>query len=219
MIRCPYCSNIFHAVIDTSNQPWNRKILETPHFIVVPTLGAIVEGWILVISKRHVVSMGALTEEELGELNDLITRVRDLIKSLYGSAVVFEHGPACDGTTFGCGVDHAHFHIITIELAVTPLIDKELAGKVMWKPSYNLMYLSDMHLNSKSYLYIVENKSNQGKVACLDSIPSQLLRRVIARHLGIPELYDYREHAFYDNVVATLCRLEKAFRKEPCLMS
>ncbi len=39
--------------------PWDQVLLETANFVVVPTIGAIVEGWLLVVSKEGLVCMGA----------------------------------------------------------------------------------------------------------------------------------------------------------------
>jgi diadenosine tetraphosphate (Ap4A) HIT family hydrolase len=207
MRECEYCKNIFSLNADTPKQPWNTVLYETPNFVVVPTTGAMVEGWILIISKRHVPAMGALTLEELSELNELFGKMRHLIKSVYGAAVVFEHGPICGGTTFGCGIDHAHFHIVPIKNQLIPLVEKALEGSPNWTTVENVQDLSIVYSMGIPYLYISENGSDRGYVAGLLNVPSQFMRRVIASELGIPSLYDYKEHKFRSNVVSTLRQL------------
>jgi diadenosine tetraphosphate (Ap4A) HIT family hydrolase len=199
-------------------EPWNKVIHETPSFVVTPTVGALKEGWTLIISKRHVPAIGALTEEELAELSDLVINARGVTRSIYGSAVIFEHGPACEGTSFGCGVDHAHLHVVPLKIALRPLVEKELKSAVIWETMANIRNLSKIHLEKKSYLYILENDREYGIVACLRNIPSQLMRLIIAKSLGIPELYDYRKYRFRNNVIATLDRLETAYIEKPCLV-
>jgi len=210
-VTCAYCSNILSTREKYPSEPWNKVFDETPCFVVAPTIGALVEGWVLIISKRHVPCMGALTREELGELEEVVVRIRGLTRSIYGSAVVFEHGPTCDGTTFGCGIDHAHFHVIPLQVPLSPLVERELGSSVVWNPIRHFKDLATIYQRKLSYLYLLENDRTQGSVACLHDIPSQFMRRVIAGHLGIPDLYDYRRHDFRQNVIKTLRRMEPAY--------
>lgn len=215
---CAYCSNILSSMAQPSVEPWNKVTYETSSFVISPTAGALIEGWVLIISKRHVPAMGALIERELCELNGLIIRTKNVMESTYGSVVIFEHGPACEGTTFGCGIDHAHFHVVPLRIALAPLIEKELGSPVKWETITDLRDLSKIHLKKASYLYILENDTDQGRVTCLCNIPSQFMRRIIANSLGAPHLYDYRKYKFRQNAIATLHRLEAAYNEEPCLV-
>lgn len=215
---CPLCSNILSKIKQPPAEPWNEILHEAPSFVVTPTVGALVEGWILIISKRHVPAMGALPEEELYELNELVPRIKWIMQSIYGSVAIFEHGPACEGTTFGCGVDHAHFHVIPLQVALTPLIEEKLESPIIWENVTDIRDLSKIHLKKLSYLYILENDQSQGSIARLNNLPSQFTRRLIADFLGIPNLYDYRRYQFTQNVIETLRRLEVSHSSKPqCL--
>lgn len=216
---CAYCSNILSSTSQPPVEPWNKVIYETSSFVVTPTVGALIESWVLIISKRHVPAMGALTREELCELNGLVMKIKNLMESTYDSVVIFEHGPACEGTTFGCGVDHAHFHAVPLRIASAHLIEKELGSPVKWETLADIRDLSKIHLKGASYLYILENDTNQGRVTCPGNIPSQFMRRIIANFLGIPHLYDYRKYKFRQNAIATLRRLEAAYNEEPRLVA
>lgn len=215
---CAYCSNILSPTAQPPAEPWDKVIHETPSFVVTPTIGALIGGWALIISKRHVPAMGALPERELCELSELVQRTKNVMEPTYGSVVVFEHGPACDGTTFGCGIDHAHFHVVPLRIRLAPLIEKESGSPVKWETVADIRDLSQIHLNEASYLYILENDTTQGRVTCPYNIPSQFMRRVIANALGVPHLYDYKKYEFRQNAVATSRRLEAAYSEEPCLV-
>jgi diadenosine tetraphosphate (Ap4A) HIT family hydrolase len=208
MGECAYCVNILSPKTHILKEPWDTVLWETPSFVVVPTVGALVEGWVLIISKRHVPAMGALTLQELFELEEVVARVRYLVRSTYGSAAVFEHGPACEGTTFGCGVDHAHFHIVPLNIPLTPLVGKALGQSPTWATVEAVREVAVIHSMGVPYLYILENDSDRGFVAGALDIPSQFMRRIIASELGIPNLYDYKQHKFRDNVVSTVSRLK-----------
>lgn len=215
---CAYCSNILSSTRQTPTRPWNKVIYETSSFVITPTVGALIEGWALIISKRHVPAMGALTQSELTELSELALKTRNLMRATYGSAVIFEHGPACAGTAFGCGIDHAHFHIVPLHIALAPLVEKDLRQPVEWEVIADVRDLSGIHMRKKSYLYILEDDKTQGIAVCLLDIPSQYIRRLIARYLEIPHLYNYRKYKFRQNAITTFNRLETAFNKEACLV-
>jgi len=216
--HCTYCRNIFSSMIQDQREPWDKIIHETSGFVVTPTVGALIEGWTLIISRRHVPAMGALTEEEFYELKDLVVRVRNLVEQEYGNTIIFEHGPACEGTNFGCGIDHAHFHVVPLSISIAPLVEVELESNLMWETIADLRDLSKIHQKGISYLYILENGTNRGILARLQDIPSQFMRRLIASLLGIPNLYDYREYSFRQNVVETSRRLVAAYNKDKCLV-
>jgi len=212
--KCAYCSNILTSTAHTQLEPWDKILHETSNFVVTSTVGALVEGWTLIISKRHVPAMGALTEVELSELQQLVIKVRNLMESHYGFVVMFEHGPACEGTAFGCGIDHAHLHVVPLQITLAPLVEHELQFHIMWETIADVRNLSQIHQQRVSYLYILENSRSEGKVIRLQNIPSQFMRRVIANYLGIPHLYDYRRYKFRQNVVAALQRLETVYNEE-----
>lgn len=210
MRQCAYCQNILSSSGSPFRQPWDMILHETPSYVVVPTLGAFVEGWVLIVSKRHVPAMGALMLDELQELSRLMTEVRATMKSTYGSAAVFEHGPVCGGTPFGCGVDHAHLHVVPVHTRLVPLIEKQLGQAPQWRSMRGPEDLHEMHSAGVSYLYVVENGQDGGWASGILDAPSQFMRRVLANQLGIPNLYDYRKYPFRDTVISTVRRLKRA---------
>jgi len=216
--HCAYCENILSSTIKEQREPWDKIIYETSSFVLTPTVGALIEGWTLIISKRHVPAMGALTDEELSELNELVIRVRNQVEQEYGCTTIFEHGPACKGTTFGCGIDHAHFHVVPLSIPIASLAEKELESPFIWENMTDLHDLSKINREGISYIYVMENSTNQGIIARLKDIPSQFMRRVIANFLGIPNLYDYHEYSFRENAIATVERLSPAFQRDKCLV-
>ena len=56
-MKCPFCeldkSKIYNTILD-----------ESKYFYITPTLGSLVDGYILIISKSHINSMSLLTKEE-----------------------------------------------------------------------------------------------------------------------------------------------------------
>lgn len=60
MKDCPFC-NINKEKLE------NTILEETKHFYIMPSLDSLVDGYILIISKKHINSMASLTKEEHSE--------------------------------------------------------------------------------------------------------------------------------------------------------
>jgi diadenosine tetraphosphate (Ap4A) HIT family hydrolase len=89
-----------------------RLILSTEFCFVVPTIGQIVEGYCLVFPKRPVLNLTELSAEEKEDFVMTTERVWGAVDECYGSPILFEHGAVPTEPTVGCGVNHAHLHIV-----------------------------------------------------------------------------------------------------------
>lgn len=70
-IDCPFCD------VDKTKLE-NTVLEETKYFYITPSLGAIVEGYILIIVKRHIKAMSELNKEEIEEYEFLIEKYRKI---------------------------------------------------------------------------------------------------------------------------------------------
>jgi histidine triad (HIT) family protein len=69
-----------------------------------------VRGHVLVIPKRHVLSFHELTGEELSEIQEIVQRVHELEKELYGTSSYLLLQK--NGQEAGQSVPHVHFHYL-----------------------------------------------------------------------------------------------------------
>ncbi len=207
--KCGYCDSILNLRVNTV--PCDEVLFESTNHIVTTSLGAFIEGWTLVISKRHVTSMSRLSASEIQELSSFVPDVRKRVEQVYGPTVVFEHGSLEPGTHFGCGIDHGHIHIVPFEDSILPFINKEFLG-IQWR---KLQRLEDIALENKSYLFVIDRGEKNGVISNPKSIPSQFMRRVLAKYLGIPEYFDYHQYSFYENASATCQSLRQVFDPAP----
>src|SRR5574344_919777 len=101
---CKFCNstaNIYDEVID-----------ETKYFTIKPSLGSLVDGYLLIISKRHITSMSQLTSNEKKEYFEIIEKYREKFHDIYGAyPIIFEHGTINEKTS-ASSVTHAHTHIV-----------------------------------------------------------------------------------------------------------
>ncbi len=111
MVECTFCDLINGK---DRGDYYNRILYENNSFIVVPALGAIVEGYLLVISKRHIGSMCYLNENEKTDYIQILNVMREVMKGIYNTyPIIFEHGTAHNEVhTSASSIDHAHAHIV-----------------------------------------------------------------------------------------------------------
>ena len=85
---------------------WDR-ILRTPNWDVVHAFGTSVEGWLVIVARRHVESVSELTDDEAVGLGTLIRNVSAALHEVVGCAKTYvaqyaEHPEHA----------HVHFHVI-----------------------------------------------------------------------------------------------------------
>ena len=211
--RCGYCANFLNPeILLIQRDPWDTVLYESDNFVVVPTLGAIVEGWLLIVTKQHILCMGALQHSVLEELQSVIDFVYTVLSSVYLPPTVFEHGPCTAGENVGCGVDHAHLHVVPLQfdLLESAKYSSELHDLKWTQTPSGLHDIQDLYSQMKSYLYI-KSPSSASYVCPVSMIPCQSLRRIIAKESGLESRYDYRKHPFTKNVQATVSALNIIF--------
>jgi ATP adenylyltransferase len=171
-------------------EPWDEVLYASESFVVVPTAGAVVEGWVLIVPKVYRLSYGELDRHLLSELAEVLSKTRAVVEGVYGSSMVFEHGPSEPDQPTGCTVDHAHLHVL-------PSVGNLEAGAVaylpdlLFEPVDGVQGLAAFQERGIPYLYV-----DQGipKAASYTTVPSQLLRRVVADAVGKDEEFDWRSH-------------------------
>ncbi len=120
--NCEFCSELNEHSLDSSFLKIysglidNRVIFETAKFRVLPTLGQMFQNSLLIVSKEHIETMAKFDNESLEELNNLYSVLKNKLSSL-GSVIGFEHGAYCENGG-GCGIYHAHIHIIPLPSSV-----------------------------------------------------------------------------------------------------
>lgn len=191
-----------------STQSWDKILFQSRNFAVFPTLGALVEGWLLIVPKDHILCLGALSWELHSELDELRSRVSLALEACYGSVTVFEHGPAQPCHLVGCGVDHAHLHMLPTQVDLIEGAKEIFPGPLKWERLSRLQETTRLYEAGLPYLY-VEQSRGTGYVTTHPNLQSQMFRKVIARHIGRPERYDWRQFPEEANILSTISRLEQ----------
>ena len=172
--RCPFCDR--GALED-------RLILESPNFAVIPTKGQILDGYVLIIPKRHTICFGDLSESEMDEAVMVLQRVRNAVAAAYGQApIVFEHG------IVGQTVKHAHLHVVP---TAVDLLARIVADFPEYQKVSTLAAVQETFQREGPYLYY-ENAAGEKHVFRIFKWP-QYLRLVLAEEVGHPERGDWKK--------------------------
>ena len=195
--NCTFC-NIDITKIE------NTIIEETKYFYVTPSIGSIVNGYLLIISKRHINSMSELNKEELQEYEQLIEKYRRLFKSIYQKyPIIFEHGtPNLEDNIKASSVTHAHTHIVNHNYKNEDLVLNKLNFK-------KIKSLGELN-SDKNYIFYI-NQSNDIYVTNNFKPISQMMRIIIADDLDIRNKYDWRQNSFENNVVLTINNIKEYY--------
>ena len=177
-------------------QPYQRRvILENDAFVVIPSLGALNDGHVLLCPKTHARSFAALGKTVNDELDKQFVQIKRAIIRLlnrhYGLQVhQFEHGMAAIGNHIPCTVDHAHLHFV-------PLPDSSpvnFNGGISWQSQTSaLKTLASKAENLKYLLYESPNGKAQLQCGPAGSFPSQSMRRLFALSMGNTKNWNWRE--------------------------
>lgn len=166
-MSCIFCT------LDKSKRE-NTILEETTYFYVIPAVGSLVVGYILILCKRHIYSMAELNNKEQKEYENLIEKYRNIFKNIYKKyPIVFEHGsPNIENKTKANSIDHAHTHIVNYQYKNEEKIIKNLNF-------YPIGELTQLTKKQNYILYINPNKV----IYMATNFPSisQLMRLVMAK--------------------------------------
>lgn len=192
-MKCIFC-DIDHSKIE------NTIIEETKYFYILPTLGSLVDGYILIVTKRHINSMSELNENELIEYKNIIDKYQNLFKKIYNKTpIVFEHGtPNQNSEMKANSVTHAHTHIVNINFSN----EKEILEK------YNFKEINDFKEINKNINYIKYISNNKIYITYNFPSVSQLMRILIAEELNYKDKFDWKKERFDENIISTIERIK-----------
>lgn len=186
---------------------YNEPLFQSSNFKVIPSLGSLVEGWLLIIPNSTYISIGEMDYQLKNELFELQKEVEEVLRSEYGSVVTFEHGPRDQSLTVGCGVDYAHLHLIPINYDLINGVQKFLGLNFDWKVIDDLR---DVTLSKKdlSYLYY-KNQQGSSFITYKSNFQSQLFRKVVAHYLNISFEFDWKKYPKFENIQMTINHLRR----------
>ena len=196
--------------------PETRFVHSTENFCVFPSVGQLVDGYLLVVPKDHYGTFDELPTQLVAELADTSERVRAVLSKIYGPCISYEHG-ARGPLNGGCGIYHAHLHVVPLTKVTDPIHALKLRF-----PHVELTHMNEMSKRGaglSSYLFYQDSKA---RLYLFDTgpLPSQYMRKLLADSLGIQD-WDWRSAGREERLLATIRQLSKQFSdtKESALTS
>lgn len=202
---CRLCTALSN---EGSQRPENYILLKSKHFAVMPTLGQLVEGWVMVVSFKHKKSIRYHTSEELLDLNNILKRTVNAVQNIYGPTLIFEHGPS-DITMLhgGCCISHTHIHVVPFRFRNNFLSNIPFNSNLCC----SIEELPSIIAPESSYLLVGfgENLTMLNLYPVNEPLPRQFLRRVLAFTIGNNDSWDWRQFHFMENVLRTIAKISQ----------
>ncbi len=165
-----------------------RIIAETSNWYLIATLGQITDGgYALIIPKRHVPCVGAMKEQEIIKIDNILHIASNSIETEYGvRPIVFEHG------VVGQTIQHAHLHLLPAKIRLCGRIYRDFPNaQICFLDSLKLLRWIYDAMGGKKYLFW-STPENLLKIALDPPAPLQYLRTIVAEILGRPERGNWR---------------------------
>lgn len=206
MEGCAFCNDL-HRGESAQESIANRILHETENFLVFPSLGQIVEGYLLIASKAHYISIGAMPSGLYDEFDGMKEKVKKVLTENYSVPLFFEHGAASKYKRAGCCIEHMHLHAVPVQMNITDFLAEHFEHIRI--NSYES--LKEAYKKEISYLYVEDNDGERHLFPVREAVPSQYIRKVIASRLGMPERWDWRVYQGMEEIKNTLKKLNGKF--------
>ena len=183
---CRFCNIAYGGEMAFRKE--NTKIAESNKYFAISSVGALVEGWTLVIPKKHSCSMKNVYADK--DFVEFTNEMVQILQKQYGHIIAFEHGPNREGSETSCGTDHAHIHLVPYHSLLKSLAKTNLE----WQDCATTE-ISNQVGNSEYLFYCEPSDGWQnplGKLHILQTPISQFFRKMIAIDQGNEEKYNYK---------------------------
>lgn len=191
------------------NKDFDEDLGRYTEAAIIPTRGAFLPEWLLVVPRTPCLSIAELDKIERDRILAIAADVSNQISSRSGSFVIFEHGPSRRQTLMGCGVDQAHLHVVGGE---PNLIDRLIdhVSEASWSTVDHADPWAELPSGSD---YLMIRNDQRSVRAIIDNPVSQRLRRALADVVGHGEEWNYRSHPNVQIARQTKAMFRNAFVK------
>jgi len=166
---CALCVAVADAARSKEPFLYNIKLAETDNFVVLPSLGPLVPGHVMVVSKTHCASLSSMGADAIEEYESLAARLRHAPLLRGSDALEAEHGSTADDKAGAC-VIHTHVHWIP---GVGRFLE-EFQRRLSLRAEARLV-----ELISKAEPYIFARAGAIQVIFHARGLPSQTIRRIL----------------------------------------
>jgi len=180
----------------------DEPFAENRDYFAVASIGAFIEGWTLIVPKKHQLSMRNCFDDQ--NMVTLVSDVSERLMRQYGSVVTFEHGSNAEGSATACGTDHAHLHLVPLKESLVSDLNNSGMDWLRCSTSEIVSIAGD-----KEYLFYADLKLNsswvnpEGYLHVLERPISQYFRQLLAKRFDCSAQSDYKLFPFLQNSIQT----------------
>lgn len=187
-----------------------RILYESENFYVMVSLGPIIEGYLLIVTKKHIGSCLNLPVEYLVEFLEVKSLVKEVLIENYGSCIFYEHGKIGSSLKFNNSSQHcyhAHMHCVPVKINMNEIVNKDF--------EYNYFTsFKDAHeklCKIEKYLYIEDGSLNV--YTPTQNIRKQYLRWILSILIGKEDKWNWIENQNWNIIYETIKRLKPYFNE------
>jgi ATP adenylyltransferase len=195
---CAFCSQIAghresNAIEAILGSDWSRRpiLLESAHAVVMPSIGALSAGHVLVCPRAHIRGTATARTEIAVDIERLTRSSRERLEGLATPIHGFEHGSSLRGPSIACSVEHAHLHLVPADVDIRP----QLLTFTTWEDASGSPHDLAQQTSGREYLLYLAPTGERWLAMTDTGFPSQILRRVFADALGMGSQWNWRVHA------------------------
>lgn len=190
---CRFCT-----LRDTLHPPdWDKSLVCDGNVNVIPTKGAIVAPWLLIVPTSHVPSAALLPYQEKLSVGRLIGSIRQMAASAGQKLVIFENGSPYFGADISCGIEHVHIHMVVLDFDLIGELHSHLPKKEEGLEPWSSL----ANLPNTPYIYV--DDGNDQVYFDASNAPSQFVRQLVANALGCADEFHYDLFPHLENAILT----------------
>ena len=186
---------------DLSGEPTN-ELLYSGHFhYVICGLGALVPGYLLLVTHRHFDNFSLVPDDSQCEFNSLFSNIERLFLAEFGEVTIFEHGAVGGEQRAGGCINHAHVHFIARDVDLCRDLQQQFRPIAIPNGGSSTRHLPRL---KTPYLY-VKQRHEEAQAFLVDRpLATQFLRQKVASKIRMDEYWDYKLYPFNENVMKTI---------------
>ena len=211
--QCCICSQIrgdakddlLAQLIDASEYI-RRVSLESNAFAVIPSVGPLVSGHVLLCPKGHFKSFAQIPITLEDEFASMKNRLSVLLRETYGQRVhYFEHGSAKKAQEPMCTVEHAHLHFVPTDVEIW----SDIKHTVEWQPAENSVAKLAELVGDNEYIWYESPEGFSVVATAIEgTFESQYLRKVFAKAVGLGNAWNWREYPRSEVIAETYTNIQ-----------
>lgn len=203
-VICALCAEVsgtdssrLSVALDDPNMV-NACLTRTRHYAIIPSVGPIVRGHSLLVTRDHRYSVFADSDTAaLLEITDLLGTFRlrrEFFRSPETTLLCFEHGSLLPCASL-CSTAHAHLHLMPVPPESAAAAFRAFAREAAHLPSLRHLGAAIAAFSSYLVAFSFDHSGTARNVIVQDAstVPSQHLRRVVSRSLGRPH-WNWKTH-------------------------